>query len=82
MEYSGPEIRILRKISSPEPAGNVGNIQESVLNVSGNGCFLGVPEASRTFPAGSGEDILRRIRISGPEYSIPPSRGQNLGKAT
>ena len=23
MEYSGPEIRILREISSPEPAGNV-----------------------------------------------------------
>ena len=44
--------------------------------------FWVVPEACRTFPAGSGEEILRRIRISGPKFRIQASRGQTLGKTT
>ena len=35
-----------------------------------------------TFPAGSGEEILRRIRIWGSKFRIPPSRDQKLGKTT
>ena len=33
-----------------------------------------------SFPAGSGEEILRRIRILGQKQAIPASRGQKLEK--
>ena len=33
-----------------------------------------------SFPVGSGEDILRRIRILGQKQAIPASRGQKVEK--
>ena len=39
-----------------------------------------IPGKSEKIPAGSGEEILRRIRIWGQNLRIQPSRGQNLGK--
>ena len=38
-----------------------------------------LPEA---FPAGSGEEILRRIRFSGQKSGIPEPRDQKLRKPT
>ena len=45
-----------------------------LLNPVEKWTFSGVPEASRTFPVGSGEEISGRIRIAGPGNS------QILGK--
>ena len=44
--------------------------------------FLGQIEGSQTFPAGSGEEILSRIRIRNEKYPFLVSRGEKLRKTS
>ena len=41
---------------------------------------MGLDSGFGSFPAGSGDDFSRRIRICGPKCQISASRGLNIGK--
>ena len=79
MEYSGPEIRILRKISSPEPAGNVREASGSRQNVHFfSRLFSRIVLGSFSKFLGSGFQIQHFLPSWGGNFAQNPNFGSNI----